>query len=240
MTKPIRHLVPLGAENKWSDLVATLIELDPDPVADLLGLGDSPAHVSVEREVPAGSGGRVDLVISVDNEKRCVAEAKVLSGLGLGQLRRYRDHFPDVPHHVLITLEHFPIDVPSSAGWRSVRWEDLLRALSGSSVPLVAETASTWLSYVDGEMPVGGQFELPAGGQLVGSCSLRRSMMSSVSCRRMLTSLIVRAGPDSWRLASPVVPYRLSQLTPAKRWFVGLWSCLRSSGRPSGPCGRVA
>ncbi|WP_266038509.1 hypothetical protein [Lentzea sp. NEAU-D7] len=134
-------------------MVATLIELDPDPVADLLGLGDLPAHVSVEREASAGSGGRVDLLISVGNEKRCVAEAKVLSGLGLDQLRRYRDHFAGVPHHVLITLEHFPIDVPSSAGWRSVRWEDLLRALSRSSVPLVAQTASTWLSYVDGEMP---------------------------------------------------------------------------------------
>ncbi|MFD4636211.1 hypothetical protein ACFWN2_02785 [Lentzea sp. NPDC058436] len=153
MNKPIRHLVPLGAENKWSDLLAALIELDPHPVADLLGLGDSPTDVSVEREAPAGSGGRVDLLISAGGDKRCVAEAKVLSGLGLGQLQRYRDHYLNVPHHVLITLEHFPIDAPRSAGWRSVRWEDLLRAFAGSSDPTVAETASAWLFYVDGEMP---------------------------------------------------------------------------------------
>ncbi len=36
---PIRHLVPLGAENRWSDLLAALIE-DPRPVARRLGHGE--------------------------------------------------------------------------------------------------------------------------------------------------------------------------------------------------------
>jgi hypothetical protein len=152
MTPPIRHLVPLGAENRWSDLIATLIELDPDPVAGLLGLGDSPRQVTVQREVAVGRD-RIDLVISVNGETRCVAEAKVLSGLGLNQLRRYRDDFPDVPHHVLISPERLPIDVPQSTGWRSVYWEDLLRAMTTSGVPEVAGIASAWLSYVDQKMP---------------------------------------------------------------------------------------
>jgi len=36
---PIRHLVPLGAENRRSDLLAVLIE-DPRPVARRLRLGE--------------------------------------------------------------------------------------------------------------------------------------------------------------------------------------------------------
>lgn len=152
MTTPIRHLVPLGAENRWSDLIATLIEIDPSPVAGLLGLGDSPRQVTVQREVAVGRD-RIDLVITANGETRCVAEAKVLSGLGLNQLRRYRDAFPDAPHHVLISPERLPIDAPRTSGWRSVYWEDLLRALTTSSVPHVAEIASAWLSYTDQEMP---------------------------------------------------------------------------------------
>lgn len=152
MTPPIRHLVPLGAENRWSDLIATLIEIDPAPVAGLLGLGDSPSQVTVQREA-AVRKDRIDLVITANGETRCVAEAKVLSGLGLNQLRRYRNAFPDAPHHVLISPERLPIDTPKSSGWRSVYWEDLLRALAGSRVPQVAEIASAWLSYADQQMP---------------------------------------------------------------------------------------
>ena len=69
--------------------------------------------------------------------------------------------------------------------------------------------------------------------------SLRRSTTSSVSCRRTLTSSIVRAEQDSWRLASPVVACRWSQLTPAKRWFVELQSWLRNSAHLSRHCGRT-
>jgi hypothetical protein len=145
--------VPLGAENRWSDLLAVLIELDPGSVAGLLGLGDAPQRVSVQREAPAGRRDRIDLVITVDKEERCVAEAKVLSGLGPRQLQRYRNAFPDVPHHVLISLERLPIDAPSSSGWRSVYWEDLLRAMTGSTNAWVAETASAWLSYADQVVP---------------------------------------------------------------------------------------
>ncbi|MEU7477802.1 hypothetical protein AB0A63_17585 [Lentzea sp. NPDC042327] len=150
---PFRHLVPLGAENRWSDLIATLIELDPKPVAALLGLGDSPQRVSVHREARAGHRDRVDLLVTVEGEQRCVAEAKVLSGLGSRQLQRYRDAFPDVAHHVLISPERLPLDAPRSSGWRSVYWEDLLRALTGSDNPWVAHTASDWLSCAEQAVP---------------------------------------------------------------------------------------
>jgi hypothetical protein len=153
VSPPIRHLVPLGAENRWSDLIATMIETDPSPVAGLFGLGDSPCQVAVQREAPAGGHGRIDLVFIVGTEKRCVAEAKVLSGLGLTQLRRYREAHPDASHHVVISLERLPVHVPASSGWHSVYWEDLLRAMIGSGNPWVAETASEWLSYVDRVVP---------------------------------------------------------------------------------------
>ncbi|MEV6236542.1 PD-(D/E)XK nuclease family protein [Lentzea sp. NPDC051838] len=150
---PVRHLVPLGAENRWSDLIAAMIESDPEPVAELLGLGDSPQRVVVQREVPVRKRDRIDLVITVGDEKRCVAEAKVLSGLGLDQLHRYRTAVPDAAHYVLISPERLPIDAAESSGWRSVYWEDLLRAMADSKVAWISETASAWLSYVDQAMP---------------------------------------------------------------------------------------
>jgi hypothetical protein len=150
---PIRHLVPLGAENRWSDLLAAMIETDPLAVAALLGLGASPSDVVVQREAMAGGRDRIDLVISADGQQCCVAEAKVLSGLGLNQLQRYRDAYPDSPHYVLISAERLPIHVPSSTGWRSVHWEELLRSLAGSGHAWVADTAAAWLAYVTAAMP---------------------------------------------------------------------------------------
>lgn len=152
-TAPVRHLVPLGAENRWSDLLAAMIETSPESVASILGLGDSPQDVIVAREAPAGGRDRVDLIISAGGEQRCIAEAKVLSALGLNQLKRYRDAYPDVAHHVLITSKHLPIDAPRSSGWRSVRWEELLHALASSSTPWVAATAAAWLGYLQAALP---------------------------------------------------------------------------------------
>ena len=52
---PISRLVPFNNENRWSDLLAALIEIDPDPLSGLLGLpaGSNP---TVTREVHASKG----------------------------------------------------------------------------------------------------------------------------------------------------------------------------------------
>lgn len=213
---PIRHLVPLGAENRWSDLLAALIETDPHPVAGLLGLGDSPHQVVVEREAAAGGRHRIDLVITVDTAKRCVAEAKVLSGLGLNQLQRYREAHPAVSHHVLISLERLPIDVPTSSGWRSVHWEDLLRAMVDSRIPWVAETASAWLSYVDQAMP-----QLSAGTRWN---DLRPGEDFVIAMRARVAWVYRQLRP------SPAVEHDLVSSSAGRSWVARLYTLAQTPG----------
>lgn len=151
---PFRHIVPLGSENRWSDLLATLIETAPNAVADLLLLGAAASRdVRVRREAPGMGRDRIDLIISVSGEIRCVIEAKVLSGLGYGQLRRYGDAYPDVHNRVLVFPERLPVHIGEQAGWREITWEQLLRALAVSEDAWVAHTAGEWLAHLARSMP---------------------------------------------------------------------------------------
>ncbi len=153
-SQAFRHLVPLGSENRWSDLLAALIETDPGVVADLLDIGASLENVRVRREAPGLGRDRIDLAINVDGALRCVVEAKVLSGLGLGQLRRYGDAYPQVPSRVLVYPGRLPVHIGAQAGWREVTWEQLLRAFLASEHAWVAYTAGEWLAHLDRSMPV--------------------------------------------------------------------------------------
>ncbi|MGY2079891.1 PD-(D/E)XK nuclease family protein [Modestobacter sp. SYSU DS0657] len=151
---PFRHIVPLGSENRWSDLLATLIETDPSAVADLLLLPQVDAcSVRVRREAPGLGRDRIDLIISVDGEIRCVIEAKVLSGLGYGQLQRYGDAYPDVHNRVFVFPERLPVHIGEQAGWREMTWEQLLRGLAVSEDAWVAHTAGEWLAHLERSMP---------------------------------------------------------------------------------------
>lgn len=156
MTRSFRYLVPLGAENKWSDLLATLIECDPESAAPLLGLDDSKGRVRVRREAIVNGRDRVDLILESEGVVRSVIEVKVLSGLGRQQLTRYRAAFPEAPHHIVVFPRALTIDIAREAGWRPVLWEQLLDAFSGSSDSWVAETARAWREQLAAEMPVVG------------------------------------------------------------------------------------
>lgn len=144
MTLPIGHIVPLANENRWSDLLAVLIESDPGRVAPLLGLGELPHRVRARREDRATGRDRIDLLLDVDGQLRSVVEVKVLSGLATDQLRRYRAAFPDAGHHIVVFPGPLTIDLAES-GWRGVTWEELLGAFTASGRPWVAETAHAWL-----------------------------------------------------------------------------------------------
>lgn len=143
----------MGSENRWSDLLAALIETDPIAVADLLDLGETSEAVRVRREAPGLGRDRIDLAITVGGELRCVVEAKVLSGLGFGQLRRYGEAYPHVESRVFVYPERLPVHIGEQAGWREVSWEQLLRALSISEHAWVAYTAGEWLAHLDRSMP---------------------------------------------------------------------------------------
>lgn len=66
VTMPLRHIVPLGRETQWCDLLAVLVEADPGSAAPMLWPGDRPRAVTVHREQIV-DGVRLDLVIDVDD-----------------------------------------------------------------------------------------------------------------------------------------------------------------------------
>jgi hypothetical protein len=154
-TRPVAidHIVPIDRENRWTDLLAVLVETDPQCAASLLGLGDRPHDVRARREVSVTHKGRVDLLLDVDGELRSVIEVKVLSGLGRQQLSQYRAAFPNARSYVLIFPGRLPIDIGAQSEWRAVTWEEVLSAFTGSRHPWVAETASAWSAHLESAMP---------------------------------------------------------------------------------------
>lgn len=151
MTSAIRHLVPLGSEKQWSDLLAALIELDPRCIAHLVGLSPSDT-ISVRREVVVG-GERIDMILDVDGAPRCAVEVKVLSGLGPTQLNRYLDAFPGLERYVLVFCEQLPVHLERDSPWHTLTWESWLSALRKSDEPLVSRTAAAWSEQLANAMP---------------------------------------------------------------------------------------
>ncbi len=104
----VDHIVGLNKENGWSDLLACLIEVDPEPFWQVLGDQPNGGHVRVIREHPlrtdaAGHGlDRVDLLVMVDDFPWVVIEAKLLAGFGQAQLDRYRGCIPDARHFLVV------------------------------------------------------------------------------------------------------------------------------------------
>ncbi|WP_432487037.1 PDDEXK-like family protein [Kineococcus sp. SYSU DK018] len=153
MPVPITHLLPLNSENRWSDLLAVLVEADPSCAAEELGLPTEVESVVVHREVAATGRDRIDLVVHVDGEAHTVVEVKVLSGLGRRQLDRYREATATARAHVVVFPEALTIDVSRVEGWRPLTWERLITAFTSSSDAWVAETAHAWLEHLRASMP---------------------------------------------------------------------------------------
>lgn len=155
MPSAMGWLVPLDNENRWSDLLALLAVNDPRCAAAAFGLGQVDGRsVTVEREVSAARGAdRVDMLVRVDGELRTVVEAKVLSGLGVRQLDRYAASFPGAADYLVVSPARLPVHPAGAAGWRAVSWESLLTPFTHSTNAWVAETAVSWLDYLQQAMP---------------------------------------------------------------------------------------
>ncbi|GAA4961755.1 PD-(D/E)XK nuclease family protein [Kineococcus glutinatus] len=153
MTVPIARILPLDSENRWSDLLAVLIEADPGCVAALLGLEGNRTSLRVRREVSTEGKDRIDLVLELESLPRSVIEVKVLSGLGRQQLSRYRTALPEAEHYLLVFPERLQIDIAAQEGWRAITWERLLTAFSRSSDAWVAETAQAWAQHLASSLP---------------------------------------------------------------------------------------
>lgn len=152
MVPDLRFLAPGWNENRWSDLLATLILADPEPLAHFVS---GVVVDEVRREVSVAGATvraeRLDLLLSASGEPVVAIEAKVLSDLGLDQLQRYEKAFPGVPAYRVLHLTNLPVMVP--APWQSLTWESLLVAFATSSNPWVARTAQAWCEQLGELVP---------------------------------------------------------------------------------------
>jgi hypothetical protein len=145
-------IVPGANENRWSDLLATLIKTDPGPMARLIG-----AEVDgVQREVVAtGTAGhgsdRIDLLLGLGETTVAAIEVKVLSDLGLGQLNRYETAFADAASYFVLHLGQLPLSLPQP--WRALTWEAVMTAYAASEHVWVATTAGAWLAQLTTLVP---------------------------------------------------------------------------------------
>lgn len=71
----ISFALPLGSEQRWSDLLAVLIATDPGPLSTALGLCYDTSVLTVHREVTIDAASRPDIVLRVNGI--CVAVIEV-------------------------------------------------------------------------------------------------------------------------------------------------------------------
>lgn len=155
MATPIRHILDVHSENRWSDLLAVLIEADPSRATALIGPVPCGAAVHVERESQAGGRDRVDLVVRLDGAVHAVVEVKVFSGLGLAQLDRYAAAVP-ANRYAFVHPQRLAVSVGPASVWQVVSWEQILDGFCSSPHPWVAETARAWRDHLDRAVPVVG------------------------------------------------------------------------------------
>lgn len=150
----VKLLVPANHEGNWSDLLGALIETDPLPMSQVLGLAeDDQIQVSRERTVSWKDSNnrtrtdRVDLVLtSLGHDALVVIEAKVLAPVGRDQLQRYAQSIP-ASQYRLLQLRQFEVP-PSASKWQTLTWDEVLDAYTQSQHAWAATTARAWLEQL--------------------------------------------------------------------------------------------
>jgi hypothetical protein len=150
----LSFVIPGWSENRWSDLLASLIKTDPAPIAELIG--SAPDDVRREVAVPGEASrksDRLDLLLTQGGRQVAAIEVKVLSDLGLDQLARYTAAFPDASARYVLHLAALPVNTTTAPGWGELSWETVLASYSRSAHPWVAATAKAWLGQLDDLVP---------------------------------------------------------------------------------------
>lgn len=150
----LSYVIPGWSENRWSDLLASLIKTDPAPCGRLIGTAPDDVH----REVAAPGdtsqkSDRLDLLLTHGDRQVAAIEVKVLSDLGLDQLARYTAAFPGAERRYVLHLASLPVNTTSTPGWSELSWETVLSEYSASKHPWVAATSTAWLAQLDDLVP---------------------------------------------------------------------------------------
>lgn len=205
------HVLPLGSEARWSDLLAALTVTDPAPLVELLGIDLGGDDLRVRREAAVDAKNRPDFVLDAGVRTVAVVEIKVLAGVGYQQLGRYEEAVPDAEQYVVITPGRLGLDVAKHEHWNVVTWESVLDAFAASDHPWVQQTALAWQSHLDVALPhVDGSTvwgELEPGADFVTSMRTRMSWMhGQVTAPTSVTfDLVPSSAGVSWilRLYAP-------------------------------------
>lgn len=189
----LRFIVPGWSENRWSDLLATLITTDPTPIERVIGaeVDDVRREVAVSAET-AKKSDRLDLLLTRAGTAVAAIKVKVLSDLGLDQLTRYQSAFPNVGAYFVLHLTSLPVNLRDSVPWQSLAWEDVLAAHADSENPWVAATArvgaATYLRPWDKDA-LGLAYQGPS-----------RTLFASAGCLVFITkeSVVVTSSYVAW------------------------------------------
>jgi hypothetical protein len=151
----LSFVIPASNENRWSDLLATLISTDPRPMAGLLGVECDSIHREVVVPGQVGRNSeRLDLRLRRNGQDVAAIEVKLLSDLGPRQLARYQDAFPSAGIYRVLHLARLPVNLRDAAPWESLMWESVLDAYARSEHLWVATTAKAWLAQLGSLVPV--------------------------------------------------------------------------------------
>lgn len=244
----LSFIIPAANENRWSDLLASMISTDPRPIAR--SVGAEPDGVRREVGVPGQQGrrsDRLDLLLIRDGRQLAAIEVKVLSDLGIQQLARYRAAFPDAESHYVLHLGQLPVHHRSAPGWQSLTWEAVLEAYSTSEHLWVSATAQAWLAQLPSLVPqvdadtvwnevpddaAGFELSLRAkvawlANRMDGWCQIDHYLsMSSGGGAWATTMRTPAASPDHWALAElqeglAAQDWRLDAARPYRSRLVG-------------------
>jgi len=149
----LSFVVPGSNENRWSDLAATLISTDPNPLADLLGLEFDSVHREVNVVGATKRSDRLDLLLRRDGKDVAVIEAKLLSDLGPQQLDRYQVAFPEAQAYRVLHLAQIPVKLRNIEPWESLTWEAVIDAYTRSRHSWVSATAQAWAGQLEQLIP---------------------------------------------------------------------------------------
>jgi hypothetical protein len=150
----LSFVIPAANENRWSDLLASLIATDPAPMTRLVGVNFD----TVKREVvipgqEVRKSDRLDLLLVKDGVPAAAIEVKLLSDLGPRQLERYVAAFPTATARRVLHLAGLPVNLQRAKPWESLSWEAVLTAYADSSNTWAATTARAWLRQIPTLVP---------------------------------------------------------------------------------------
>lgn len=155
------------------------------------------AEWECDAEVGHRSGGRMDMVLRSPGQPRLILESKVESVLALAQLKRYGPN-RSRGHHLVAVTKYRP-EVPRRelrrAAIRSIRWQDVHRALTNAPVTGGVDrfVAEAFTGYLEGQemayRSTLSPMNLKRAGALLAVCAAQSPNTRALSASRAFGAL---------------------------------------------------